>query len=941
MNSNLGIPVSDSYFIRSQLIGNNVKAAHLNCTSFCIGSNSVKFDEIKNIVSGNFLDFIGFSETWLKPTISNDVVNIPGYKCVRSDRPNRNGGGVALYIKNSINYKTVYTSTMYGTFEAIFVEVLVHGGIMLVGCLYLPNGKITTLEDKISDVILGYDNILIMGDFNCNMFHDFRSVPFREICQRLNISCLHGSIPTHFDLRRRSTSLIDFFLVSDPSLVGKIGQVQCPGISHHSLIFVGLSLPVVRTEVFYEYFDYNAVNNEELLNVIGSIDFNQLYESDNVNEHLNIFNSFLNTVHSIVPFVRRRKVDNLTNNEWIKDPEVIYYLSLRNLAHSAFLNDRTDENWRIFCRTRNKAKSIMRKFKKKSNNKIFDNLTTEQMWSKLRNYGITNSINDVELSDVDGLNRFFVESQNNNYVSDDIFFGSNLEGFMFRCVTIDELILAFSTIKSNSAGSDGFSLKFLRLIFPFFSNHILHMVNRILTTSCFPYDWKLARVTPIRKHGISDDFNNLRPISVLPILAKLVEILIKNQITDYLDSNRFLHECQYGFRRGRSSTHLLVNLTDSVRSALSNGRLSVLLSLDLCRAFDKIPHSILISKLANYFKFSSSACRLIASYLSDRFQYVSIKGSSSSILPVVSGVPQGSVLGPLLFVMFLNDLFYIYDNSMCTSFAFADDLQLLISGDKEFLDVFQANVDYYINETVDWMNRNGLVINANKTKALFFGKPLYRENISILVGPTEIEFVDRLTCLGVVIDSELRFVYHINLISSRLHYILRKLYCSNLCIPLAVRRKIVQAMIIPIFTYGIEIYTGTHGSNLKKLSLLFNRAVRYVYSLRRRDHISSYVQDFLGCSFNNFIKIRNLLLFYRTFKNGYPSGFLDRFRFSRSNRNKQILLPKLTTTLDRAYFVRVAKLYNALPRVLKSFSNSYALQKSRLIAYVQAQISAS
>lgn len=201
--------------------------------------------------------------------------------------------------------------------------------------------------------------------------------------------------------------------------------------------------------------------------------------------------------------------------------------------------------------------------------------------------------------------------------------------------------------------------------------------------------------------------------------------------------------------------------------------------------------------------------------------------------------------------------------------------------------------------------------------------------------------MDKLACLGVVLDTELKFNYQINLISSRVHYMLRKLYCTNLFIPLAVRVKIVHALIMPIFTYGIEIYTGTPGFNLKRLSLLFNRVVRYVYSLRNRDHISSYIQQFLGCSFNSFIKIRNLLLFYKTFKKGFPSSFIDRFIFSKSIRNKQILIPKLTTILERAYFVRVAKLYNALPRTLKSLSSSLVIQKRHLLAFEQSRNSVS
>lgn len=916
---------SDNRFLSSQLcnFSENLNIGHFNCQSFLLNRSSTKLNEIRSILQGNYLDVVGVSESWIKPYVSNDVIDMPGYVCHRSDRPEGRGGGVVLYVSSNITHKVVFVGKLYRVVESLFVEIMVGGRKILVGVVYLPNGDVDEFEEHLSDLVVRYSNVVIMGDFNNNLFDMNKSVRLRSICQNMNLSVVHNSVPTHYDAFHNSTSLIDYFLLSSSEFLQFSNQFQCPGISHHSFIFVSLTIanPAPSNEL-YEYFDYDAIDYNQLQHLCLMCDFSNMYATSNVNVQLDILYANLDELHSIVP-VRRRRRAYLMKDNWFKNPKIKYAISLRDLAHTAYVNDPCTENWRIFCRCRNKAKRVARRIKASEHEKLFAGRSVGEMWSILGKYGI-GAKNDVIDVDVDALNNIFSSYQSvSNSVSPQI---SDDGHFSFRSVTLSELVNAFSLIKSRAVGSDGYTLKFLRLIFPFIADHILHLVNTILTTSTFPSLWKTSKIVPIRKNDADDTF---RPISIMPILSKMMEHLIKAQIIDHVDESLMLHDCQSGFRKNRSTTSLLIGLTDSIRRVVSDRDRCVLLSLDLEKAFDRLDHKILIEKLSTFYGFSRTACFLMMSYLFGRRQYVCSSGVCSGELSVTNGVPQGSVLGPLLFIMYMNDLFSIISSSNCVPFAFADDIQIMCKSALDFPDVLESVIGYTASILEEWMMLNGLSINTNKTKAMKFGC-CQSIDISITLSGNNIEFVDKVKCLGVVLDNNLSFESHAKSIVSKVNFTLRKLYALELSIPLPIRIKIANALIMPIFLYCMEVYSGSLCFVMKKVRLAFNRVVRFVYNINIREHVTSHVNNFLGCTFSQLVQIRNLRHFYKVFKMQTPLYMLNLFEFCRSTRNPQLRIPKLSSVLMRSFHVRVARAYNPLPRSIKTFRLSTSTFRKKL-----------
>lgn len=611
--------------------------------------------------------------------------------------------------------------------------------------------------------------------------------------------------------------------------------------------------------------------------------------------------------------------------------DVDFARSARDLAFSAFQHNRCQENWSTYRRYRNRARTVMRRAKRKFFSKLLGNANSAGIWKILKNYGCVESDNTAIDINVNDINNFF--ALNNSVQDNEVDFSQFTDtdsSFSFRCVSEIEVHEVLSKIKCKSVGVDEIPIYFIKLVFPYISDFVLHLVNYILTSSSFPQDWKTARVVPIPKSKNVQGPEDLRPISILPAISKIVEVILKNQILEHTSS--LICDTQYAFRRGHSTTHLLLRATDLIRLNLNEGKVNVLISLDISKAFNSINFSLLINKLRHTFNFSLTACKLILSYLKDRTQFVSVNNFKSNLLSLYSGVPQGSVLGPLLFILYVNDLRACIDVECCTTFQFADDIFLLFTGRGDNLSLLENTINMCLNQFSSWASANHLTVNSTKSKALLFGMSKNASsNLNIVLGNNIIGFVEHHKVLGVTIDNELSFSNHIDILSGKICFLLRRIYASNLYMPLHVKKQVAHALLMSTFLYGIEIVSGCIGGHLSRLRKIVNAIVRFVYKIPLRSHISDYVKCFLGCSFNNFISYRILVGFYNVVKNGEPASLARLFSFSHSTRNPQLIIPRICRNIyARSFVVRIARVWNVLPHELRIFSHTNNVFKRKL-----------
>lgn len=343
-----------------------------------------------------------------------------------------------------------------------------------------------------------------------------------------------------------------------------------------------------------------------------------IYFTNDVNFQLDSFYLLLNNLYNTVPI---RKINKKTEKSLLNIKEVKIAMNIRDLAFKAYRESTDDTNWKIYCKYRNKVKSVLRKYKSKYWENKFSNCDSKEMWKTI-NEQRKQSSNCFDSHDPDSFNNYFISSQSAPDNVPPSFESFSQTGFNFQCINDNALLIALNKTKSNALGSDNIPLKFIKIIFPFISKLLLHIFNSIIMTSNFPRCWRTAREVPIKKKGSLTSLENYRPISILPCLSKLFEITIKNQIFDYITSNNLLSPCHFGFRIGSSTSSLLLSLTESIRNNINNKKISTLISLDLSKAFDTVNYSILISKLSAQFNFSSFSCKLLYSYLTDRKQFV-------------------------------------------------------------------------------------------------------------------------------------------------------------------------------------------------------------------------------------------------------------------------------------------------------------------------------
>lgn len=949
-NYNLGSIASDNCILKNCLSSSseNLNIGHINAQSLCPSNSNAKLEEFKATFFDSGLDIIGVSETWYKPDMFSQSLALPGYNLIRNDRPgnssqNINGqpkraGGVCLYISNQLRYKIVFRGKEYGVCESLFVEIFGNGASMIVGVVYLPSGCVDIFESLHVDLFDRFSNIVVMGDFNFNLFDPVKSNYFRSLVSRCGLSCVHNCLPTHLHLPNNTTSLLDYFLLSKPTWLDHKGQLQFPFFSsHHSFIFVSIKFSPQLHPNSIEYKDYNRLNIDDLCQQFNQFPISPIFYTNDVDLQLSTLNGIVESLHDCVPTSRSRS--NSDDYKWMNSRKIIQGRKERDLAYGVYLANHTAENWRLYCRLRNKAKSIIRKSRHKYGNKLFSKSNNSQTWIKLRNLGCVGRENPIlNTSDIESIAENFL----NNLTPDDhdLFnfqdFIENPDSFSFTPITQHDLLFAVNSIKSNATGYDNIPIKFIKIIFPLISPLILHLINTVFTTSKFPAAWKLGRVVPISKNGCYD-IDNLRPISILPAMSKILENLMKVQILSHCDSFSLLHPHQYAFRKNHNTTSLLLSLTDSIRQRLDIRENCTLISLDLTKAFDRINHTVLIKKLHDKFKFSKSACKLVYSYLLGRTQYVSVNGFNSSVGTVTSGVPQGSVLGPILFLTYLNDCIPLMKTNYCQPYVFADDILLLYTGNSGQTGNFETYVNSHLNSIANWTRLNCFQINSIKTKAVYFhSRDRSIVYPKIVINDQEIEFVDSLKCLGVTLDSYLNFDNHINSVSNKVCLTLRRLYSLRAYTPRHLRNRLAHSLLMSQLNYGIEVFSGTWSYNVDKIERIVRRIVRYVFNVRTREHsrVTELTPEFLGCTFHDYLNQRILLHFYKIMKLGKPEVLVNAFSFINSTRNIQIDVPLVhLSVFEHSFFVRIYRIWNHLPNSLKLFSYSYSTYKKKIVDY--------
>jgi hypothetical protein len=401
-------------------------------------------------------------------------------------------------------------------------------------------------------------------------------------------------------------------------------------------------------------------------------------------------------------------------------------------------------------------------------------------------------------------------------------------------------------------------------------------------------------------------FSDYRPINVLPFVSKILEILMLKQMQYYFDTKCLFPSHQSGFRKGHGTETALLKLTSDIFRGSGSGKCTVLVSLDFSKAYDCVPHSNLIDKLSSKFSFSNYSSQLIASYLRNRSQMVVAKGGQQSdILWVFRGMPQGGNLCCLLFSAYL-DLPSILSCNYC---AFADDIQIYVSGVRSNLPDMVSLLNENLNRIVTWCSLNGLALNPSKTRAIVFQpRPPSDDLPRVSMLNTLIPYSESLEILGLTLKHDLSWDLQAAKICKRTQFILHNLYRFKQYLSLELKTRLFKQLILPHFLYASTVFSGSlSGSNVKTLNRALRCGVRFVFDRGRRDSISPLILELLSLPFERLLQERRLLMMFKILRfHHYPRYLKPMLERGTSRRTCLLLIPELSSSWSYKCPIRVA-----------------------------------